>query len=47
MPGRTLRKRETQPVSLKVYVFLAALILYLSEIIARRVKEMRKLTKAD
>lgn len=41
------QKEKTEPVSLKVYVFLAALILYLSEIIARRVKEMRKLSKAD
>lgn len=41
------QKEATEPYSLKVYVFLAALILYLSEIIARRVKEMRKLNKAD
>ncbi len=41
------QKEATEPVSFKVYVFLAALILYLSEIIARRVKEMRKLSKAD
>ncbi len=40
------QKEATEPVSLKVYVFLAALILYLSEIIARRIKEMRKLSKA-
>ena len=36
-------REATEPVSLKVYVFLAALILYLSEIIARRIKEMKKL----
>jgi uncharacterized membrane protein len=40
------QKEATEPVSLKVYVFLAALILYLSEIIARRIKEMRKFSKA-
>ena len=36
-------REANEPVSLKVYVFLAALILYLSEIIARRIKEMKKL----
>lgn len=41
------QKLADELVSLKIYVFLAALILYLSEIIARRVKEMRKLNKAD
>ena len=37
-------KESDEPVSLRVYVLLAALILYLTEIIARRIKEMRKLT---
>lgn len=40
-------REATEPVSLKIYVLLAALILYLSEILARRLKEMRKLKKAD
>jgi uncharacterized membrane protein len=39
-------RQSDEPVSLKVYVLLAALILYLGEIIARRVKEMRKLSQA-
>lgn len=44
--ARQNSEREvTEPVSLKVYVLLAALVLYLSEIIARRLKEMRKLNK--
>jgi hypothetical protein len=38
-------RQSDEPVSLKVYVLLAALILYLGEIIARRVKEMRKLSQ--
>jgi hypothetical protein len=38
-------KQSDEPVSLKVYVLLAALVLYLSEIIARRLREMRKLNK--
>ena len=37
-------KESDEPVSLRVYVLLAALILYLTEIIARRIREMRKLT---
>ena len=41
------QKEAAESVSLKIYVFLAALILYLSEIVARRVKEMRKLSKPD
>ena len=40
------QREANEPVSLKVYVLLAALILYLSEIIARRIKEMRKFNKA-
>ena len=35
-------RQSNEPMSLKMYVLLAALILYLSEIIARRIKEMRK-----
>lgn len=38
-------KEVTESVSLKVYVFLAALILYLGEIIARRIKEMKQIRK--
>ena len=38
-------KEETDSVSLKVYVFLAALLLYLGEIIIRRIKEMKQLRK--
>ena len=38
-------KQSDEPVSLKVYVLIAALVLYLGEIIARRIKEMRKLNK--
>jgi uncharacterized membrane protein len=40
-------REASEPVSLKVYVLLAALVLYLSEILARRIKEMRKLQKAE
>jgi len=40
-------REASEAVSLKVYVLLAALILYLSEILARRIKEMRKLKKAE
>ena len=36
-------RQSNEPVSLKMYVLLAALVLYLGEIIARRIKEMRKL----
>ncbi|HWR25761.1 MAG TPA: hypothetical protein VN278_05940, partial [Methanosarcina sp.] len=39
-------RQSDEPVSLKVYVLIAALILYLGEIIARRVKEMRRLSQA-
>jgi hypothetical protein len=40
-------REANEPVSLKVYVLLAALVLYLSEILARRIKEMKKLKKAE
>ncbi|KAF5031303.1 hypothetical protein DSECCO2_629110 [anaerobic digester metagenome] len=40
------QKESNEPVSLKMHVLLAALILYLSEVIARRIKEMRRLTQA-
>nr|WP_304364526.1 VWA domain-containing protein [Methanosarcina sp. KYL-1] len=44
--ARQNSEREVnEPVSLKVYVLLAALLLYLSEIIVRRIKEMRRLRK--
>ncbi|MGA9190023.1 MAG: hypothetical protein WB014_15975, partial [Methanosarcina sp.] len=36
-------RQSNEPVSLKMYVLLAALVLYLGEIIARRIREMRKL----
>jgi hypothetical protein len=39
-------RQSEEPVSLKVYVLLAALVLYLGEIIARRLREMRKLKNA-
>ena len=35
-------RQSNEPMSLKMYVLLAALVLYLGEIIARRIKEMRK-----
>ncbi|HWQ44473.1 MAG TPA: hypothetical protein VN373_02265 [Methanosarcina barkeri] len=35
-------RQSNESVSLKIYVLLAALVLYLGEIIARRIKEMRK-----
>ena len=44
--ARQNSEREVQePMSLKMYVLLAALLLYLSEIIVRRIREMRKLRK--
>jgi len=44
--ARQNSEREVQePISLKMYVLLAALLLYLSEIIVRRIREMRKLRK--
>ncbi|AYK14272.1 MAG: hypothetical protein ACOX7X_09405 [Methanosarcina flavescens] len=36
-------RQSDEPVSLKMPVLLAALVLYLGEILARRIKEMRKL----
>jgi uncharacterized membrane protein len=41
------QKESSEAVSLKVYVLLAALLLYLAEVIARRIKEMRRLTQAQ
>lgn len=41
------QKESNEPVSLKIYVLLAALVLYLAEVIARRIKEMRRLTQAQ
>jgi hypothetical protein len=41
------QKESNEPVSLKMHVLLAALVLYLSEVIARRIKEMRRLTQAQ
>ncbi|WP_440954869.1 VWA domain-containing protein [Methanosarcina sp. Mfa9] len=44
--ARQNSEREVQePMSLKMYVLLAALLLYLSEIIVRRIREMRRLRK--
>jgi hypothetical protein len=40
-------KQSDEQVSLKVYVLLAALVLYLGEIITRRIREMRKLKNAQ
>ena len=40
-------RESNEPVSLKVYVLLAALVLYLGEIIARRIREMRKLNNVQ
>ncbi|HEY3360851.1 MAG TPA: VWA domain-containing protein [Methanosarcina sp.] len=40
-------KQSDEQVSLKVYVFLVALVLYLGEILARRIREMRKLNNAQ
>ncbi|AKJ38943.1 hypothetical protein [Methanosarcina barkeri] len=40
-------KQSDEQVSLKVYVLLAALVLYLGEILARRIREMRKLKNAQ
>jgi uncharacterized membrane protein len=37
-------REANEPISLTVYVLLAALIIYLSEIITRRIKEMKKLS---
>ncbi|MDD3247061.1 MAG: VWA domain-containing protein [Methanosarcina sp.] len=38
---------SNDPVSLKVYVLLAALVLYLGEILVRRIREMRRLKKSQ
>jgi len=40
-------KQSDEQVSLKVYVLLAALVLYLGEILARRIREMRNLKNAQ
>lgn len=40
-------RQSDEPVSLKMPVLLAALVLYLGEILARRIKEMRKLKNAQ
>ncbi|HIH75626.1 MAG TPA: VWA domain-containing protein [Methanosarcina sp.] len=46
--ARQNSERESdEPVSLKIYVLLAALILYLGEVIARRIKEMRRLRQTQ
>lgn len=39
------QREVTEPVSLKVYILLLALLIYLSEIVARRLKEMKKLNQ--
>ena len=39
------QREVTEPVGLKVYILLLALLIYLSEIIARRLKEMKKLNQ--
>jgi hypothetical protein len=41
------QKEANEPVSLKMYVLIAALVIYLAEVIARRIKEMRRLTQAQ
>jgi len=40
-------REATEPVSLKVYVLLAALLLYLGEVLVRRIREMRRLKQAQ
>ncbi|KKH92956.1 von Willebrand factor A [Methanosarcina sp. 1.H.T.1A.1] len=40
-------RESNDPVSLKVYVLLAALVLYLGEILVRRIREMRRLKQAQ
>jgi hypothetical protein len=40
-------KQSDEQVSLKIYVLLIALVLYLGEILARRIREMRKLNNAQ
>ena len=39
------QREVTEPVGLKVYILLLALLIYLSEIIARRLKEMKNLNQ--
>lgn len=46
--ARQNSERESdEPVSLKMYVLLAALVLYLGEVIVRRIREMRRLRQAQ
>lgn len=40
-------RESNEPVSLKMYVLLAALVLYLGEVLARRIREMRRLKQAQ
>lgn len=40
-------RESNEPVSLKVYVLLAALILYLGEVLVRRIRDMRRLKQAQ
>lgn len=40
-------RESNDPVSLKMYVLLAALFLYLGEILVRRIREMRRLKQAQ
>jgi uncharacterized membrane protein len=40
-------RESNEPVSLKMYVLLAALVLYLTEVIVRRIREMRRLKQAQ
>ncbi|WP_440947508.1 hypothetical protein ACSAZL_04340 [Methanosarcina sp. T3] len=40
-------REATEPVSLKIYVLLAALALYLGEVLVRRIREMRRLKQAQ
>ena len=40
-------RESNDPVSLKVYVLLAALVLYLGEILVRRIREMRRLKQSQ
>jgi len=40
-------RESTEHVSLKIYVLLAALVLYLGEVLVRRIREMRRLKQAQ
>lgn len=40
-------RESNEPVSLKMYVLLAALVLYLGEVLVRRIREMRRLNQAQ